>query len=304
VIRWAFEKQGLFQPAGAPAPVVTEGAPPAVDVYIDDGRHGEYQFQPVHWECHAIWNRRHPDGLAAHEDPVVGVTNFAYVKIKNRGTQPATNVMVKAFHAQPAAGLTYPADWQPMTTAQLAAPNVAANNAAEITVGPFEWQPTHVGHECMFMIVSATGDQSNVTNLSAGESYPEWRLVPHDNNVGQRNVTPVPFTKLKEWLKAIEGLHFTVKNPHRGRAEIVLNAVLPRLLARRGWKLEFTNKGAGVLKLGPGKTASISMRLVPGKEFTAQEMAKEMNPVIRIEAYANGILIGGMTYDVAPAKGK
>ena len=72
VIRWAFEKQGLYQPAGTIPPVSTEGLPPEVDVYIDDGRHGEYQYQPVHWECQAIWNRRHHDGQLTHQDPVVG----------------------------------------------------------------------------------------------------------------------------------------------------------------------------------------------------------------------------------------
>lgn len=302
VIRWAFEKQGLFQPPGAPTPVITEGAPPPVDVYIEDGRHGEYQFQPVHWDCHAIWNRRHADGLTAHENPVVGATNYAYVKIKNRGTQPATNVAVKAFHAQPAAGLVYPNDWQPMTTPQLSAPVVAANNAVEIVVGPFKWTPTQVAHECMFMIVSASGDQSNVSNLAPGESIPEWRLVPHDNNVGQRNVTPVPFVKLERWLKAIEELRFTLKNPLRVSAKMVLNPTIPRTLARRGWKLEFTNRGAGTPKLAAGKTATISMRLVPGEPFTAADLTREKNPVIRIEAYANGILIGGMTYEVAPTR--
>jgi hypothetical protein len=38
VIRWAFEKQGMFQPAGTATPNNNVGAPPAVDVYIDDGR--------------------------------------------------------------------------------------------------------------------------------------------------------------------------------------------------------------------------------------------------------------------------
>jgi len=158
VIRWAFEKQGLFQPAGTATPNNNPGAPPAVDVYIEDGRHGEYQYQPVHWNCQAIWNRRHNDGGTTHEEPVVGVTNFAFVKIKNRGTQAATGVVVKAFHANPAAGLVYPNDWQPMTTAQLPAANVAPNSTAEITVGPFQWVPSQIGHECMFMVVSATGD--------------------------------------------------------------------------------------------------------------------------------------------------
>ena len=38
VIRWSFEKQGLYQPPSAPLPpnVTTEGGPYKVDVYIDD----------------------------------------------------------------------------------------------------------------------------------------------------------------------------------------------------------------------------------------------------------------------------
>jgi len=308
VIRWAFEKQGLYQPAGTIPPVSTEGLSPEVDVYIDDGRHGEYQYQPVHWECQAIWNRRHPDGQLTHQDPVVGKKNYAYVKIKNRGTKQATNVVVKAFQANPTIGLVYPTDWTPMTTAQLAAPNVAPNNSAEEMVGPFEWTPTQLGHECMFMIVSANVDPSNVSNFSAGESIPEWRLVPHDNNIGQRNVTPVPFKNWKEWMKAVGKLHFTLKNPQRRAAKMLLVPTLPRVLVKRGWKLELmSGKGEpirrGSLKLGPGESAQISMRLVVGEPFEAAEVAKWRDAVIRIEGYADGILIGGMTYPIAP-KGK
>ena len=46
-----------------------------------------------------------------HQEPIVGQTNFAYVRIKNRGTQAATNVVVKGFHALPGVGLVYPTDW-------------------------------------------------------------------------------------------------------------------------------------------------------------------------------------------------
>jgi hypothetical protein len=303
VIRWAFEKQGLFQPPGAPTPVITEGAPPAVDVYIEDGRHGEYQFQPVHWDCHAIWNRRHADGGLTHEDPVVGVTNYAYVKVKNRGTQPANNVVVKAYFADPAAGLVYPNDWTPMTTPQLSAPVIAGNNAVEMMVGPFAWTPTAAGHQCIFMVASATGDPSNVTNLSAGESIPEWRLVPHDNNIGQRNVTPVWFTNIEQLIKVFSELRFTLKNPLRGSAKMVLNPRLPKTLGGRGWKLEFTNTGGAKPKLGAGKSIPITMKLVPGEPFTAAYLAREKKPAIRIEAYANGIIVGGMTYELAAKRG-
>jgi len=39
VVRWAFEKQGLYA-----------AQPPDVDVYIDDGRHGEYTYLTVSWK--------------------------------------------------------------------------------------------------------------------------------------------------------------------------------------------------------------------------------------------------------------
>ena len=40
------------------------------------------------------------------------------------------------------------------------------------------------------MIVSATGDPSNVDNFTAGEIVEDWRLVPNDNNIAraQRDV--------------------------------------------------------------------------------------------------------------------
>jgi zinc metalloprotease ZmpB len=196
---------------------------------------------------------------------VVGVTNFAYVKVKNRGTQTATNVVVKAFHANPAAGLVYPNDWQPMNTAQLSAPNVAANNTAEITVGPFEWVPSQVGHECMFMVVSATGDQSNISNMTAGDSIPEWRLVPNDNNIGQRNVFPVA---------GGDGLNGLVNT--------------------------FANPGAGAFKLNAGEQKEVVVRLKTGEDFTVEDVKKAKDAVIHIEAFANGIPVGGMSYQLDP----
>ena len=42
----------------------------------------------------------------------------------------------------------------------------------------------------MFFTVSATGDPCNIDGRVVGP-IPEWRLVPHDNNIGQRNVAPV-----------------------------------------------------------------------------------------------------------------
>jgi hypothetical protein len=300
VIRWAFEKQGLYQPAGTPTPNNNAGAPPAVDIYIDDGRGGEYQYQPSWWNCQSIWNRRHNDGGTTHEEPITNQTNYAYVKIKNRGSQVATNVVVKAYKANPAAGLSYPIDWSPMNTAQLSAANVPANNAAEITVGPFEWVPTHVGHECIFMIVSANGDASNVNNIAAGDSIPEWRLVPNDNNIGQRNVYPISGGGTSGLTTDFNRLQFQLKNPHLTIAGMEVRTVLPGFLEKRGWKIEFLNPGGASFPLRPGESRDIVTRLIPGEEFTPADVAGNPDKTIHLYGYASGILVGGMSYELDP----
>ena len=301
VIRWAFEKQGLYQPAGTPTPYNTEGGPPAIDVYIDDGRAGEYQYQPNWWSCQSIWNRLHNDGGTTHEEPVTNQTNFAYVKIKNRGTKKATNVVVKAFHANPAAGLSYPIDWFPMNTAQLAAANVPANNASEITVGPFEWVPTYVGHECIFMIVSATGDASNVNNIAAGDSIPEWRLVPNDNNIGQRNVYPISGGGTSGLTTDFNRLTFQLKNPHLTTAAMEVRTVLPSFLEQRGWKIEFLNRGGASFPLPPHESRNMIIRLTSGRDFSPADVTASPDKTIHLYGYAGGIRVGGMSYEVDPS---
>ena len=301
VIRWAFEKQGLYQPAGTATPNNNAGAPPPVDVYIEDGRHGEYQYQANHWSCRAIWNRRNNDGGTVHQQPAAGVTNFAYVKIKNRGTQAATNVVVKAYHASPAAGLVYPNDWQPMTTAQLPAADVPPNSSAEITVGPFQWVPTQSGHECMLMAVSATGDPSNINNMTAGDAIPAWRLVPNDNNIGQRNVFPVASGGgLKPLFASLDGAKILIKNPHLTGARVIVQAVLPQFMVQAGWQVTFANPGANAFALKAGEAKTIVIKLNPGKKLGVEHVRKAKDATIHIEAFANDILVGGMSYELDP----
>ena len=296
VVRWAFEKQGLFKAPGAPS--TAEGAPPAVDVYIDDDRHGEYPFQPNHWSCTDIWNRRSAgDGGGVHQEPVVGVTNYAYVRIKNRGTQMASAVVVKGFHCQPGVGLTYPDDWEPMTTASLPGPNLAAADATGVVVGPFEWTPSQIGHECMFFSVAANGDASNIDGRITG-SIPEWRLVPHDNNIGQRNVHPVAMSLSRADLAR---RWFWLRNPFERNVKVVLKATLPPFLRERGWTLDFVSAGAASFGMAAGAKREVVFAMSGG-----QPLDRSMVPGDRaartfvISAEADGIPLGGMSYEVDP----
>ena len=90
-------------------------------------------------------------------------------------------------------GVVWPNDFQPFTTPELRAGPLRANDLDDKIVGPFEWTPKNAyGHDCMLMIVSTENDPSNADNLTVGEFIPDWRLVPNDNNIGQRNVNFVP----------------------------------------------------------------------------------------------------------------
>ena len=187
VIRWSFERQGLYQPPGAPTPVAQPGAPPTVDVYIDDGRAGAYApYLPDFSATADIWNRQLPDGGTAHEPPLADFPNYVYVRVRNRGTQAATDVDVKLFEAEPASGLNWPSAWTPAATPQLAATG-PITTGGQTVVGPFTWTPHVAGVVCLLASSSATGDPSNADTVNG--PLPHWRLVPFDNNLAQRNVT-------------------------------------------------------------------------------------------------------------------
>ncbi|MCU0836880.1 MAG: hypothetical protein MUC77_21005 [Chromatiaceae bacterium] len=308
VIRWAFEKQGEYQTplvtTGSPADgtITTAGDPPDVDVYIDDGRAGEYEFQHVHWHASTIWNRRAADGIDAHQEPELGSTNYAYVKIKNRGTQQAQNVVVYGYHTKPGAGLNWPGDFDALGTPSINVGTLNANNTEEKIVGPFEWTPNinGYGHDCMLMVVKAGGDAANIDNFTAGETIPEWRLVPSDNNIGQRNVNPIPGAGGEQGLMAgLNGMSFLVGNPNPRRGKMTFNVSLPSLLSRLGWRLDLVGVGDG-FTLASGAKREVFLKLHPGKPFTRDAVEATKDRDIRIDVLANDNLIGGMTYRLDP----
>ena len=185
VVRWAFEVQGLFRPSGAPA--TDPGAPPEVDVYVDDGRAGTYDPYLAEFANTAdVWNRRFPDGGTGHEEPLAGFPSFVYVRVRNRGTEPATDASVKLFQADPASGLEWPSAWTPAATAELPAGGPLPSGG-ETVVGPFSWSPLAPGPISLLASASATGDASNADTV--GGPIAHWRLVPNDNNLAQRDVT-------------------------------------------------------------------------------------------------------------------
>lgn len=185
IFRWSFEKQGLYQPDGTTLPTTTPGAPPEVDVYIDDGRRGEYMPYLADFRGTAqIWNRTAADGKPKHQPPAVGVPSFAYVRVRNRGTQPATGVLVRGYQSRTPQAAVWPTNWKPLNPATVTV-SKAIPPGGNAVVGPFPWTPQSEGESLLFA-VSAPGDRSNLESVTSGP-IPNARLVPLDNNIAQRS---------------------------------------------------------------------------------------------------------------------
>ncbi len=298
VIRWAFEKQGLFQPGAQPGQgnnVMTEGNAPKVDVYIDDGRNGEYGYLPNHWSCQDMWVRHNPDGGLKHQQPIVGVDNFMYVRVKNRGMATATDVKVDAYHCLPGTGLAFPDDWVPMATPSLPAVGPLAPGG-ETVVGPFAFVPTQVGHECLFAIARANGDPGNDTTITG--TIPEYRFVPFDNNIGQRNVNPVPPSILP--LRRLFREHpLWIRNPLTQPVVCQIKIELPDFLSRLDWKMRVASAGGHRFQLAPRERREVLLNIEAGQDFSTDVVRRAIDQhdhEIRVLTYLDGELSGGMTY--------
>ena len=83
----------------------------------------------------------------------------------------------------------------------LSVAGIGAYNSEEITVGPFKWIPNENvhGHDCALMIVSTDGDPSNINNLTGGETFEGWRLVPNDDNVARAECDHSSGCRWRRW---------------------------------------------------------------------------------------------------------
>ncbi|MAC81534.1 MAG: hypothetical protein CML66_26130 [Rhodobacteraceae bacterium] len=190
VIRWAFEAQGLH-PADPARINNDKGAPPEVDLYIDDRRpkveptdagdviHGPGTYVPVslHWAQDAQW-------LGAP-------TGDKHFVLGNRGTQPATGVTLRAWRGH-LAGATIV--WHPIAIATPAAANGVAPGARIALPLPAIIDAAIV--RLLLVEVTAPGDPANsdpatgfacaipAGGLPPGDHDKLTALVANDNNLG------------------------------------------------------------------------------------------------------------------------
>lgn len=122
-----------------------------------------------------LWVRHEDDGGLIHQDPIEGVTNYVYVRVRNRGTQPLDG-SVDLTWIEPSLG-TRCGEWAP-----IGAVSFSDLQPGEARILKTEWVPARSGHTCLQSIIDSDADPFD-RDL---ECTPLW--VPRDNNVGWRNI--------------------------------------------------------------------------------------------------------------------
>lgn len=167
----------------------------AVDLYISDSPAdtGAIPSPVPHWTSPDIWVRNlgpadGDDPSLGHQEPIIGQPNYMYVTVHNRGTSPSAGgaFAVEAFHCDPGTGMTWPTDFTSMGSLTI---TTAIPPGGSVRVGPMLWTPAVISHQCLLAIVHGAADPAVTAKLIG--PVPHDQLVRFDNNVGQRNVTPV-----------------------------------------------------------------------------------------------------------------
>lgn len=211
VVRWAFERQGLYAAGSGPRISDAPGRPRPVDVYIEDRaiRRGEYDYT-------SDWDTTKPEVRVASPSnpgdsdttPRRNTLSHVFVRVRNRGTDPAAPAAsVRVFVARvPGAD---PPHWRltpgPLNRwAELVAASSSTTTAVVplgppdttfVDFGPFAWLPVLAGPHALLAFVDAPGDRCNALASQLACAIgptPIAHLVPFDNNSGYRHVVVLP----------------------------------------------------------------------------------------------------------------
>ncbi len=182
-VRWAFEKQGCFRAGGGTYGYHLPGSPPDTDVYVQDGRSGEYTYSSSWWWKAKVWNRHAADGQTAHQKPKGGVTNYLYARVGNRGVGAvAYKVHTVGWYAPLLAGGTFPTDFTPIPGSS----PVTTLSSGQEKYLRIAWTPPSSNDFALMVAARHADDGDNTPSFSGPNTIAVRRLVPNDNNLGFR----------------------------------------------------------------------------------------------------------------------
>jgi hypothetical protein len=294
-----------------------------VDVFCKDSPQddGNVPSAGQCWTSPDIWVRNSQDGGTSHENPIFNQANYIYVKVRNLGYLTASTIKVKAYWADPAGGIPWPADWNYIDESTV---NNLVENSETIAT-PIPWTPTGtaIGHRCLLVRLECNQDMMT-----------EEGNIKLENNIAQKNISiislpPGPPSKIVD-------MRFFIKNYRKRMIDLIIRAKkienIGRIIEEEPipFKMElqipeikdFQNVRGGIYQKGGGgclfwlpffskpkfvlneKTAKISsltlkdvdkalssIRLVSIEELQAGDIYE-----VTIEQQVDEQVVGGLTY--------
>lgn len=194
VIRWAFERQGLYATQQATTTVEGPGLPPAVDVYIADQRPGDPGgYEPVPLTAASpqppLWHAGD-----AGIDRVPGQLQLR-VHVRNRGRQTAAAVTVRCWVLR--ADSTHvddPTAWTELTAVAGTQPAPVSPGTALPTSFPFDLPTGGAALQGLYWVKAAASCAADPSNLDPAAALqlsgkvPITDLIANDNNLGLRRM--------------------------------------------------------------------------------------------------------------------
>ena len=149
--------------------------------------------------------------LPVHQVPQLGQTNFAYVLVRNRGTQPAYNVRVNLYLGSTATGLSWPGDWKLIGFSTI--PELPADQT--YLTAPVAWNLPGVGSYSMVARLVTPQDlmtvpeNANITHNTRGNNNIAWRSL----DIEMKPIGPPMLVTLSEFTATIaeKGIHLRWK---------------------------------------------------------------------------------------------
>ena len=198
VIRWAFQQQGLYQPANKTLPANEAGAPDKVDLHIEscrvqtDGTYTPIAFPGTQWQANAnaMWNRKNDDGNPTDESARANKENHLRLAVRNLGTIAANNADAMLYWCRMPDATTVPAfDVTKWDASARVTKNVAAG-AQQLY--KLKWKPAGPGYYAVLAMASNADDRANIDPANAlpcsqaGAAMDTAQLVAWDNNLALR----------------------------------------------------------------------------------------------------------------------
>jgi len=153
-----------------------------------------------------IWVRNSNDGLTNQEsqNPIGGQTNFVYVRVRNKGCNPASNATLKLYWAKASSSLSWPTPWDGSITSPalmgdpIGTQNITSINGNDFQIFTFNWTGTPLpsdyavfgadkAHFCLLARIET--DAAAPFGMTFPETNSLGQNVKNNNNIAWKNIS-------------------------------------------------------------------------------------------------------------------